>query len=225
MSRGGRLSTQGPRVSGYCAISWRSAFRCLTNSTPTRGPLRGCRRLPVKTDPRLPRRLLAAAPPARSTLFLCTTGEEQGLVGARAFVAQRDRLPGPLVAALNIDGTSIQPFRTLDARGGSQSSLGTLAEEAGRRAGIGVRHESLGVGGSDHAPFLLAGIPPIWIGAALPDDWMRTRYHTPQDDMAQPIDFGAVAAYTQFVSTLARLIANAPTRPAWREGEFFGCLR
>lgn len=166
-------------------------------------------------------RTLAARPAARSVAFLCTTAEEQGLIGARYFVANRDVLPGPIVAAINIDGTSIQPFTVLDVRGGSQSSLGALAEEAGRRMGIEVRLESLGVAGSDHSPFLLAGIPPVWIGATLPDDWMRTRYHTPHDDMHQPIDFEAVANYTRFVASLAEVTANAPTKPAWREGEFF----
>lgn len=164
---------------------------------------------------------LAAKPPGRSVVFLCTTGEELGLIGARYFVAHRQELPGAIVAAINIDGTSIQPFRHLDVRGGSNSSLGSIAEEAGRRTGIDVRHETLGVGGSDHSPFLLAGIPPVWIGATLPEDWMRTRYHTPQDDMQQPIDMQAVATYTRFVSTLARLVADKPTRPAWRSGEFF----
>lgn len=166
-------------------------------------------------------REFAARPLARSMVFLCTTGEEQGLIGARYFVAQRHRLPGSIVAAINIDGTSIHPFTALDIRGGLNSSLGAVAEEAGRRTGIAVRHESLGVGGSDHSPFLMAGIPPLWIGATLPDDWMRMRYHTPHDDMQQPIDFDAVAAYTRFVWTLAMLVADAPTQPVWRKGEFF----
>jgi Zn-dependent M28 family amino/carboxypeptidase len=72
-------------------------------------------------------RTMAAWPPARAVAFLCTTGEEQGLIGARYFVAHRDILPGPIVAAINIDGTSIQTFNMVDmvdVRGGTQSSLG-----------------------------------------------------------------------------------------------------
>ena len=64
--------------------------------------------------------------------------------------------------------------------------------------------------------------PPLWIGATLPDDWMRSRYHTPHDDMGQPIDFEAVAAYTRFVAAVAELVANAPSPPVWQAGEFFG---
>lgn len=170
-------------------------------------------------------RALTIAPPARSFVFLCTTGEEQGLIGSRYFVAHRDSMPGPIVAAINIDGTSIQSFTSLEVRGGSNSSLGAAAEAAARRIGLQVVQEPLGVGGSDHAPFLLAGIPPVWIGATLPPDWMATHYHTPQDDMQQPIDFDAVARYTHVVAALASLVGVAPAPPAWRPGEFFAVPR
>lgn len=161
-------------------------------------------------------RALASAPLLRSVVFLCTTGEEQGLLGARHFVAHRASMPRAIVAAINIDGTSIQPFSSLDVRGGVNSSLGVIADDVARQTGLQLRHEGLGVGGSDHSPFLLAGIPPVWIGATLPDDWMRTRYHKPSDDMQQPIDFDAVARFTQFVAMLTRLVGDSPRSPSWR---------
>ena len=162
--------------------------------------------------------------PRRSILFLATTGEEQGLVGSDYFVRRPPVPIDSVVAALNIDGTSITPFEQLDIRGGSNSSLGGIAEAAAKQMGFSVRLQPLGVGGSDHSPFLLAGVPPLWIGAALPNDWMQTRYHTPQDDMRQPLDLGAAARYTQFVFVTAYLTADAPDRPTWNAGEFFGTL-
>jgi hypothetical protein len=160
--------------------------------------------------------------PARSLIFLATTGEEQGLVGADHFVEQSASAPYDIVAAINVDGTAIVPFQTLDIRGGASSSLGTHAQAAGVTLGIRPMLEPAGVGGSDHSPFLLAGIPPIWIGAALADDWMRTRYHTPQDDMAQPLDMDAAVRYTGFVFLTAHLVAEGSRRPEWVRGEFFG---
>ena len=90
--------------------------------------------------------------------------------------------------------------------------------------GFSVQLQRVGVGGSDHSPFLLAGVPVLWIGAALPDDWMRTRYHTPQDDMKQPLDLVAAARYAQFAFVTAYLTAEVPERPRWNAGEFFGML-
>jgi hypothetical protein len=163
--------------------------------------------------------------PARSVIFLATTGEEQGLIGADYFVRHAPVPIDSIVAAVNVDGTSVVPFDRLDIRGGSNSSLGTLADVAARQMGLTAVHESVGVGGSDHSPFLLAGIPPLWIGATLTDDWMRTRYHTPRDDMNQPLDLVAAARYAQFVFLTAHLAADATARPVWSPGEFFGTRR
>jgi hypothetical protein len=160
--------------------------------------------------------------PARSLIFLATTGEEQGLVGADHFVRQSTTVPYDIVAAINMDGTAVVPFQALDIRGGANSSLGLLAQEAGAQLGIGTHLEPAGVGGSDHSPFLLAGIPPLWIGAALADDWMRTHYHTPRDDMQQPIDWDAATTYARFVFLTAHLAAENSKRPEWNRGEFFG---
>ncbi len=167
----------------------------------------------------LPRR------PARSLVFLATTGEEQGLIGAEYFVRRSDLVPGEIVAALNVDGTSVTPFEHLDVRGGSNSSLGATSQAAGRQLSVAIRLEPLGVGGSDHSPFLLAGIPVLWVGASLPSEWMRTHYHTPQDDMRQALDLEAAARYTRFMFLTTYLAADASARPTWNAGEFFGKKR
>ena len=167
----------------------------------------------------------AARRPSRSVIFLATTGEELGLIGSEYFVNRSDRLPGHIVAAINVDGTSVTSFEHIDVRGGSNSTLGATARAAGEGLDIGVRLESIGVGGSDHSPFLLAGVPVLWIGAALPSAWMNTHYHTPRDDMRQPLDLNAAATYTRFVFLTTYLVANAGSRPSWNTGEFFGQRR
>jgi hypothetical protein len=130
-----------------------------------------------------------------------------------------------MVAAINMDGTAIMPFTSLDLRGGSNSTLGTIGGAAAEPLGLTVANKALGVGGSDHSPFVLAGIPSLWVGAALPEDWMRTRYHTPKYDMRQPLDLAAAARYAQFVFLTAYLTADAVQRPVWNSGEFFGARR
>ena len=71
----------------------------------------------------------------------------------------------------------------------------------------------------------LTGIPALWIGAALTDEWMRTRYHTPKDDMDQPLDFEAAVSYTKLVFTTVYLAAQTWWRPEWNTDEFFGRKR
>jgi Peptidase family M28/PA domain len=164
-------------------------------------------------------------PPGRSILFVATTGEEQGELGAEYLVRHPPAPLDHLVAAINIDGLSFTSFTEADALGGANSSLGQLAQRAADQYGIRLRNQPAGVGGSDHAPFVMAGIPVLWIGAALRDDWMRTRYHTPKDDMSQPLEFQPAADYSKLVFTVAYLTAQAPERPVWNPGEFFQGIR
>ncbi len=159
--------------------------------------------------------------PARSILFLATTGEEQGEIGADYFVRHPPVPIDRIVASVNIDGLSFFPFDEIVAGGGALSSLGRTAEDAGKQLGVRIGNESIGVDGSDHAPFLLARIPVLWLQASLSDEWMQTRYHTPRDDMSQPLDFNAAARYTRVAFVTGYLAAQTARRPTWNRGEFF----
>jgi hypothetical protein len=159
--------------------------------------------------------------PRRSMMFVATAAEEEGEVGSD-YLVQHSPVPlSHLVAALNIDGVSIVPFSQTTAAGGVNSTLGDTASRAGDRLGIKVQRQSIGVGGSDHSPFLLSGIPVLWLQAELPDEWMRSTYHSPQDDLAQPIDFNAAVRYVQLNWLTAYIVADATKRPAWATGDFF----
>ena len=59
-----------------------------------------------------------------------------------------------------------------------------------------------------------AGIPSLWILAALSDEWMMTRYHMPNDDRNQPLDFDAAVRDTQLESLTGYLVAQDPRRPS-----------
>ena len=59
-------------------------------------------------------------------------------------------------------------------------------------------------------------------GSRLLRGWLRSRYHSPKDDMNQVMDFemGARLARTSFLVGLA--VASRDERPHWNAGDFFG---
>jgi Zn-dependent M28 family amino/carboxypeptidase len=87
---------------------------------------------------------------------------------------------------------------------------------------------------SDQYPFVRRGVPALYVGPGyVPEDpaanasrgyleWLRTRYHTPTDDLAQPIDWSAALLLTEFDYRLGLAVANADARPRWKPGDFFG---
>ena len=44
-------------------------------------------------------------------------------------------------------------------------------------------------------------------------EWYQVRYHRPQDDLTQPMDFAAAAAFDKFFYAFATAVANDPQRP------------
>jgi Zn-dependent M28 family amino/carboxypeptidase len=85
---------------------------------------------------------------------------------------------------------------------------------------------------SDQYSFVRRGVPSLFPFMGLRSDsgvdaaarfreWLATRYHTPQDDIGQPMDFEAGARHAQLGFLVALEIANADQRPAWKTGDFF----
>jgi hypothetical protein len=54
------------------------------------------------------------------------------------------------------------------------------------------------------------------------DDFLRLRYHQPDDDAKQPIHYPSAARLARLNHALALDIANADERPRWNPGNFFG---
>jgi Zn-dependent M28 family amino/carboxypeptidase len=178
-------------------------------------------------------------PPARSILFLATTAEEQGLLGADYF-ARFPTVPARnIVADFNMDGASV--FYTFkDVIGDEHSTLGdTIAREA-KKLGLEVSPdpmpEQIGFVRADHYAFVRQGIPAVTIGEGLQakdpsvdgrkfvENWIATRYHAPSDDMNQPLNFDASIQYLQLNFLVGYDVAQERKRPAWKAGDFFGEL-
>ena len=183
---------------------------------------------------------LATGPrPKRSILFVAFTGEEKGEQGSEYFVHFPPVPARQLVADVNMDMfLMIYPVADVVPLGGEHSSLGAAASTAAHAAGFDVSPdpypEEVRFIRSDQYSFVKAGIPAIHIkpgnkstdpavdGAKMTRDWLRTIYHSPHDDLSQRFDFASGARYAETNLRLVRAVANAPSRPEWTKGDFFG---
>ncbi|MBI4484915.1 MAG: M28 family peptidase, partial [Acidobacteria bacterium] len=173
--------------------------------------------------------------PRRSVLFLAPTAEESGAVGSDYFMAHSPMPIQAMVAAINIDAPTpmLYPLYSVTAMGTVHSSLGPLAEDAARQLGLIVRSAPLAMR-SDSPPFLRRGVPVLRVvtstetgreeldGEQLTRDWIAGVYHTPRDDMHQPLDVAAVAAHARMNFLIGHRAAQDATRPRWNVGDFFG---
>ena len=175
--------------------------------------------------------------PRRSVLFLSVTGEEDGLLGSDYF-AQHPTVPIERIAAnVNIDGLAIlYPFRDIVALGAEHTTLDSTVARVAKRLGLSVSPDpfpqEVFFVRSDQYSFVRRGVPSLFPFMGLRSDsgvdaaarfkeWLATRYHTPQDDVDQPMDLESGARNAQFELLVGLEIANAAERPAWKDGDFF----
>jgi Peptidase family M28 len=53
------------------------------------------------------------------------------------------------------------------------------------------------------------------------DTWVHTRYHTPSDDLEQPVDRNAAGKFCNLLYHLLDRVADDPSRPTWEPTSFF----
>ena len=172
--------------------------------------------------------------PRRTILFLAVTGEEKGLQGSSYFAAHPTVPADSMIADLNLDMyVMIGRLRQLVAYGAEHSTLQRTAEQAAARLGLKVvpdpSPEEVIFVRSDQYSFVRRGIPSLFIvGRGGPEfeermKFWRTRiYHSPQDDLSQPMDFESLAQFTRVNWLVAWMVAQQSARPAWNAGDFFG---
>lgn len=174
------------------------------------------------------------ARPDRSVLFLMVTAEEKGLLGAEFFARHPTDAVGEMVANVNLDmPVVLYDFTDVVAFGAERSTLGPMVRAAANRSGVALSPDPMPDEGlftrSDHFRFVEQGVPSVFLmtgfangGEAAFRAFLAERYHRPGDDLAQPIDYAAAARFAQINFEIAREIADAPDRPAWNAGDFFG---
>ncbi len=173
-----------------------------------------------------------AKPLKRSVVFAAFTGEEKGLLGAWWFVRHPTAAKASIVANINLDQLRpLFPLEIMTELAVDDSSLGAASRKIA--AGMGIRIQADPeperglLGRADHWPFMQIGVPATgFIFGYAPGteaerryrEWYQVRYHRPQDDLTQPMDFEAAGKFNRFFYALAETVADAPDRPSWTPG-------
>jgi hypothetical protein len=165
--------------------------------------------------------------PRRSVIFAAFTGEEKGLLGSKWFIEHPAVPISQLAADINLDQLRpLFPLDILTAEGLEETSLGSTARAVAAPLHIVIRPDGEPernlLRRADQYPFLAQGVPAIsFIFGYDPGtdserryrEWYQIRYHRPQDDLTQPVDFAAAAKFNDFFYRLVEAIANDPQRP------------
>jgi hypothetical protein len=180
-------------------------------------------------------RLKQGPPLKRSILFLFFTAEEKGLLGS-TYYARRPTVPkANIVADLNFDmPLPLWPLKTIYAPGQGESTLGDDARSAAKSRGLEMVPDPLPDRNvfirTDQFSFVREGIPALvfkfGFAKGTPEfqiehDWRANRYHSPSDDLDQPVMKEEAVKLDDFVATLAARVADADARPAFLPDSVF----
>ena len=179
-------------------------------------------------------------PPRRSVLFVFVTGEEMGLLGSDYF-AHFPTVPlKSIVANVNIDGAPgiFVALKDIVPLGAEHSTINEEVLSASKAFGLDISPdpmpEEVFFIRSDQYSFLLQGVPAVNItdgvkavdpkvnALELEKKWAVTRYHTPADNMEQPMDLDSAAKMSLVNFLVGYEIAQRDAPPAWNKGDFFG---
>lgn len=171
----------------------------------------------------------------RSIAFVAVTAEEKGLLGSRYYAVKPTVPARNIVANLNTDMfLPLFPLKSIIAQGLEESDLAadlrTVAKATGVEALSDPEPERNAFTRSDQYSFIRSGIPALSLKVGFAKDspehemvrkWRAERYHSPRDDLAQPIDKQAAVDFNRVYMRLLEAVANRSTRPAWNKDSFF----
>jgi Zn-dependent M28 family amino/carboxypeptidase len=175
----------------------------------------------------------------RSVLFIMTTAEESGLLGARYYVGEPLLQLEYAVAMINVDGLNIWG-RTFDMVivGRGQSDLDACLSHAIAAQGRRLRPDSEPEKGyyyrSDHFPFAKAGVPALYADGGVhfrgrPDGWgmearrryLLDRYHKPQDEVDSSWDLSGAVEDMEALFLVGLRLATSADYPHWSDTSEF----
>lgn len=180
----------------------------------------------------------AAPPPRRSILFMCTTAEEAGLLGAKWY-AEHPLYPlEKTLADINIDTLNVwgkardiedisYGFSDLD------DMLAAAAQRQGRKMIPNPRPEKGSIYRADNFEFSKVGLPSLYIGKnqhllsrppngpLRADEYDLKDYHQPSDDVKPDWDLSGAVQDVDLLFEVGYQVANADKFPEWKAGNEF----
>jgi Zn-dependent M28 family amino/carboxypeptidase len=181
-------------------------------------------------------------PPKRSVLFMATTAEESGLLGAK-FYAEHPLYPlQKTLADINLDSMNVWGkardiedlslgFSTLD------DLLAAAAKRQARTAIPDSRPDKGKIYRADNFEFSKAGVPSLYIGKGehllsrpetaplRSDEFDSTDYHQVTDEVRPDWDLSGAVQDVQLVFEVGYEVANGDKFPEWKSGSEFKAKR
>ena len=168
----------------------------------------------------------------RSVLFAAYTGEEKGLLGSNWYAGHLTVPKEKIAAVINLDQLRpLFPLKILTMHGIDDLTLAANARRVADGMGIELRRDMEPERNlnqrTDHFPFLRMGVPAVnFVFGFDPGtdaevryrEWYQSRYHRPQDDMGQPLDWGAARDINLFFYRLTEDVVNDPVSPGFVSG-------
>ena len=182
-------------------------------------------------------------PPKRSVLFMATTAEEAGLLGAK-FYAEHPLYPlEKTLADINID--TVNPWgktRDIEDLSNNNSTLDDMLAAAAKRNGRVMKPNSQPEKGgfyrADHFEFSKLGVPALYIGGGKEvigkpaefgqqkkDDYTAHHYHQVSDEVNPEWDLSGAAQDMQLLFEVGYQVANGNKFPEWKSGTEFKAKR
>jgi len=176
--------------------------------------------------------------PKRSVLFMATTAEEAGLLGAK-YYAEHPLYPlNKTLADINLDSMNVWGktrdiedlslgFSTLD------DLLTAAAKQQGRKAIPDSRPDKGKIYRADNFEFSKVGLPSLYIGKGehllsrpenaplKSDEYDSTDYHQITDEVKPDWDLAGAVQDVQLVFELGYEVANGDKFPEWKVGNEF----
>jgi Zn-dependent M28 family amino/carboxypeptidase len=177
-------------------------------------------------------------PPKRSVLFMATTAEEAGLLGAK-FYAEHPLYPlEKTLADINLDSMNVWGkardiedlslgFSTID------DLLAAAAKQQGRSAIPDSRPDKGKIYRADNFEFSKVGLPSLYIGKGehllsraetaplRSDEFDSTDYHQVTDDVRPDWDLSGCVQDVQLLFEVGYEVANGVKFPEWKPGSEF----
>lgn len=180
----------------------------------------------------------SAKRPKRSVIFLFLSGEEKGLLGSIYYTDHPIRPLYKTVANINVDGLAMfDTFNNVVGVGAEFSSLREMLASTCDSFGLKISpipnefSASESYFRSDQIAFAQAGIPSIIVmeglsyrnltteqGRRRQIEWLENYYHTPFDDLNQPLNFDAAIEHCNLLFAFCKYISNQFEEPQWKSG-------